>query len=341
MQRIFLTLCLSLLLLIPVIAQDPTPEPNLSEVIGLSVPQAEATLNRLGYRLNAVLISDFSSANPVNTVIDYTITEGNQVTLTIAREANIQLVWDISEYLANASFLGNLDGDELFTIVNLSENDIALQNIQIADFEAGAWGNTLRARQCAQIWTFPEDNAYSLPDCQTVQGGILNLTNEIQQFWRNQDNFDILQNGIHRATCQQSEGLCTFWLSPTEIAEDIAPYIYLIYDETQWIAYNNSEQWMDLSQMMINNLPTMSDVRNWDIVNNADLERLAPNQCVRFTQDIAQDSLIDCDEVAVQAVTADRVFWISPFILADSLNGNNTYQCPPSLGERTICLLGR
>lgn len=342
MRQILLTLCLLCLSIVPTIAQDTPEPPDISDVIGLSVPQAEAFLNRLEYRLNPVLINDFSSDATLNTIIGYEITEDNQVSLSVARETNMRLVWDISAYLEGAAFLGDLDGDELFTVVNLSDEDIPLRNIQIADFNAVTWGTSLRAGQCVQAWTFNEINGYRLPDCESVQGGILNLVDRSQQFWRNEDSFDVFQNGIHRATCQQSDGTCTLWVSPTVIAEEIAPYIYFIYDTEQWIVYNNSAtQWIDLSQVSINDQQVLADARNWDSIRIADLERLAPNQCLRFTQNAELETLTDCDEIAVQEVAVEGVFWIDSFTVNDSLNVRQARQCPASLGERTICLLGR
>lgn len=342
MRQTLLTLCLSLLIFIPALAQEETPEPTVADIIGLNVPQAEALLNRLEYRLNPMLLADFAGEAQVNTVIDYEIADDNRVIVTVAREANIELVWDITDYLETAVFLGAMDGDELFTMVNLSDENIALQNIQIADFSVSAWGRFLRAGQCAQAWTFEENDGLRLPDCGGVQGGILNLMDTSQQFWRNDAQFTVTQNGVHRATCQQSVGTCRLWLSPTSIAEDIAPYIYLIYDDEQWIVYNNSaSQWMDLSQIVLNDLPNLSDARNWDTVTIADLDRLAPNQCVRFARNPSQASLISCDEIAVQQVNADAIFWAETFTLTDSLNGDSTRNCPSSIGERTVCLRQR
>ncbi len=342
MRQTFLTICLLFLLLIPALAQEETPEPTVADVIGLNLPQAEAFLNSLEYRLNPMFQTDFDNDADLNTVTDYEITDDDSVMVTVAREANIELVWDITDYLETATFLGDLEGDELFTMVNLSDEAIALSNIQIADFEASAWGGFLRAGQCVQAWTFVENNGYRLPNCSDVQGGILNLIQTSQQFWRNDTEFTVTQNGIHRGTCQTSEGTCTLWVSPTAIAEDIAPYIYLIYDAEQWLVYNNSEtQWMDLSQVVINNLPNLSNARNWDTITIPDLDRLAPNQCVRFTVDTTQDSLIDCEEIAMQEISAEGIFWSEVFTLNDSLNGRTSRNCPPSLGERTVCLLSR
>ncbi len=340
MRQTLLTLCL-LFLFIPVLAQEETPEPSVGDVIGLNLPQAEAFLNSLEYRLNPILVMDYDSDAPPNTVIDYELVL-DSVTLIVAREANIELVWDITDYLETATFLGDLEGDELFTMVNLSDETIDLRNIQLGDFATSAWGTVLRAGQCVQAWTFIENDGYRIPNCEDVQGGILNLTQPSQQFWRNEPEFTVTQNGIHRGTCQTSEGTCTLWVSPTAIAEDLAPYIYLVYDAEQWLIYNNSEtQWMDLSQVVINDLPNVSNERNWDTVSIPDLDRLAPNQCVRFTVDATQDSLLDCDEIAVQEISAEGIFWSEIFTLNDSLNGRTSRDCPASLGERTICLLGR
>jgi hypothetical protein len=328
-------------LLLPVSAHED--ENSVPNILGKTLPQAEALLIVSNYQLDPIILSTDSAQGTVNTVVDFEILDDSHVRVTILREYNVELIWENAAAFATQGGLLNLDGDELFSFVNLSNEEFSLRNIQIGSFSTSEWGPTLRPRWCAQIWTFAEDDGLRLPECADVQGGsIVNISNAIQQFWRGNDSFDIYQNGIYRASCQTSAGRCQLWLSPLAIAEDIAPYVYLIYDDTQLIIYNNSaSQWMDLSQLAINEMPVLSAPQNWDSGGENDLERLAPHQCVRFTRNQEAEPLLACDVIATQDTRRAEVFWRNVFALVDTLNGHRTYTCPAASNERTICSLGR
>ena len=339
MQRLFLLIIVVSLCLLPTIAQDEASE--FPDIIGKTLPQAAALLNTSNYRLAPMMLSTNSGEGVLNTIIDFEILENNVVQVTVLREYNVRLIWENSDAFANQAGLRDLNGDELFTFVNLSDEQLSLANIQIADFETSVWGTFLRPNQCAQAWSYSNTSFVTLDDCEAVQGGsITSITQTNQQFWLTEESFDIYQNGVYRATCQQSQGTCDLWLSPSAIAEDIAPYIYLIYDDNQLLVFNNSDnQWMDVSQVSINNSRILSETRNWDWIRFEAFERLAPNQCLRFTTTLNDEIFDDCDQIAYQ-VTEDA-FWTESFTVQDNLNGTSTYQCPPSAGNRTICLFGR
>lgn len=341
MQRQVLILCILSLLLLPVLAQDN--ESDFPDIIGKTVPQAEALLNRSLYQLDPVILSTNTGDGDLNTVSGFEIMDDGTVQVTVLREYNVRLIWDNADAFTNVTYLGNVDDDDLFTLVNLSGDNLYLPNLQIADFDSSAWEASLMPDQCAQIWTFTEDAPFQREECTSIRGGnVTGITQSSAQFWRNGEDFEVYQNGIYRATCQIAAGNCELWLSPDDIAEDLTGYVYLIYDDDELLIYNNSEtQWMDVSRLNFNNDLALSDVRNWDWMNHDGFERLAPGQCLRYTTDPENDKQEDCIELAYQITPSTEIFWTEAFTLNDSLNGNATIECPASSGERTLCIAGR
>jgi len=348
MRRLFLYLCLVCLWLIPVTAQDETtatPAPTVPNLIGLTAAQAEAALNAAGMRLDPFIISVDTGTGNFNTIIDQspatgeTVNQGASISITVRHEYNLELRWQTPEHNNN-----------LFNVRNLSETNIAFGGVRFkastADnfVDTSAFPDTLRTQQCIQSWTFtPGNNDFEqLAGCRFVQdNGIIGLPDVSDQFWIHASAFDIYQDGVYRATCQQSAGQCQVWVSPSSIAEDIAPYVYLIYDAQQLVVYNNSDsQWMDLAHLFIDGSDvSLSETRNWDRLIIPDIDRLAPNQCVRFTRDVTIQPLDNCDEIAF--VVTNNAFWQNIFLVTDLLAGEDVKRCPSLSGERTICLLQR
>jgi|GEM_PF-5401546 len=339
MQRKILILCVLSLLLIPVMAQDE--ETSIPDIIGKTVPQAEALLNNSDYRLDPVILSTEDGDGELNTVIDFDILDDGFVQVTVLREYNVRLIWDNAEAFADATFLGDVSDDALFTLVNLSADDLYLRNVEIADFNTSAWEANLLPDQCAQIWSFEEDNHFPQEGCGLIQGGnVTSITQPDRQFWRNGESFDVQQNGLYRATCDIAAGSCEFWLSPDAIAEDLTEYVYLIYDDDELLIYNNSEtQWMEVSELNFSGDLALSDIRNWE--DEVSVERLAPGQCLRYTTDLENETLQQCAAIAYQITSSRDVFWTEEFSLEDSLNGSQTIECPASSGGRTLCIAGR
>lgn len=344
-----LILCLFALLLVPVMAQDE--EADFPDIIGKAVPEAEALLNAGTYRLDPIILAVDSGTNTdtLNTVDSFEIAEdGIIVQVTVFREYNVELIWENTEAFAGQPGLVglNLNNNELFTLVNLSDEELSLRNIQIGNFEISAWGDMLRPRQCAQAWSFDIQSFIEISGCEFIQGGsIVNITNPDEQFWINNESFEVFQNGIHRGRCVTADGGCQLWLSPLVIAEDIAPYILLIYDMNELVIYNSSDsQWMDINHIAFNDSAAiLSDVRNWDAVAYPDIARLAPGQCVRFTNNLTDDneSIENCFTLARQDTSEADMFWTEGFIVNDTLKGTHRETCPPASNERTICLFGR
>lgn len=345
MRKTSLLLCLILLLSTNIFAQDDaTSIPTFPNLIGLTPAQAEAELNLLGLRLDPIINSVNTGDGELNTIVsqsptsDAVATEGDTARVTVLRELNVELIWQTPS-----------QNNRLFTIRSLVDETISLRGLQFISnlnttpSHTSNFPDSLRPRQCVQAWTFvPNATDFEvLEGCEFVQGdGVIGLPDSADQFWIGESSFDVVQNGIYRATCEHADGICQIWVSPSVIAEDITPYIYLIYDNQQLIVYNNSDsQWMDLSQIVLADLSPLSDERNWDTIIIPDLDRLAPNQCVRFMLDASAESLQDCHEIA--NVITDNSFWTTSFTVTDTLINTTIKQCPASTDTRTLCLLQR
>ncbi|MEO1288177.1 MAG: hypothetical protein AAFV93_10445 [Chloroflexota bacterium] len=323
--------CLSML----VSAQETV----LDTLISKTVPEAEALLNIEGFRLAPIVQTVPADDNNANTVVDaITLDEDNLVQVTVAREYNVRLTWTNP-----AEFVRGLSGNELFTLINQTDEELPLRNLTIGSFDTSNWQMTLRADQCAQIWSYDEFAPFQIENCATIQGGnVARVIDTQEQFWITDETFEVFQNGIHRQTCVVSEGECDVWLSPNPIAEDMVDYVYALYDETQLVIYNNDDtRWMDLSGLSIDGIGDLANRRIWDTIAHPDLERLAPQQCVVFKRNQSQATLIDCDVIATFNTSQNEIFWTESFNLNDTLTGDNALACPPSQGDLTRCLLSR
>ncbi|MGJ3239211.1 MAG: hypothetical protein ACFE0Q_10940 [Anaerolineae bacterium] len=342
MHRIIIIIYLFALMFSITHAQDAPP--TVPDVIGQTVPRAEATLNAEGYRLNPLIriVTATEGLTPDTVQAVSTPDAENRVQVTVARVPNVELIWDNSDSFAETNFLANRDPNDLFTLVNLSDEILSLRNVQIGNLSASAWGTELRALNCVQIWTFNESNGFTLPECGSIQGGgILNRLNRADQFWL-EPQFDVYQNGIHRGRCERDAGRCSVWLSPAPIAQDLTPYLYLIYDTNEFIIFNNSDaQWMDFASVTLPDVPPLSDASFWDGARIPDLQRLAPGQCVRLALAPDADELITCDAIATVSIVALDIFWRERFTINDMLNGERQHECPPALSGRTLCLFER
>lgn len=348
LKTLLIPLC-CLCLCLPILAQDnDVPVPDLT---GLTAPEAEAQLNALGLRLDPLIAFTDEGRGEIDRIIeqsvaaDDTADSGDIITVTILREYNVELIWDNSDFLEDTPSIRSVDGDDVFTLHNLSDETLNLNGIQIGNFEARNWGDTLRPEQCVQIWSFNEENALQIPECDVVQGGsgVLSRPNAADQFWIGDGFFDVTQNGVHRGRCEHADGRCRVWVSLTEDAEDTAPYIYMLYDAQQLMIVNNSQsQWMDVSRVELANLTSLTDESLWDTIIIPDLERLAPNQCLWFTEDVTLTALVECDVIATQETSTPAIFWDESFIVTFAEAADDeTNQCPAASDTETICLLER
>ncbi len=342
MQRSIIVFMLCCFIIVPINAQED--DDAFPDIIGKTIAQAEALLNASDFRLAPTILITDEADGDVNTIVDYSILDDdNLVQVTVLRAYNVSLVWDNTEFFANFANMRNLANDDLLTLINLSDEDIPLRNIQIADFDSSRWQAVLRANQCAQIWTFTENNPFQLDDCATIQGAnVTSISDAASQFWRSDEPFEVYQNGIQRASCDPSAGRCDFWVSHSIIADDLAPYLYAIYDDSQFIMVNNDDtRWMDLSQLNIASIGDLSDMRTWETITHPDLDRLAPNQCVWVTRNANADMLMDCQVIATLVLPASDIFWTAPFAIEDRITQARTLDCPAAIDQETRCLLSR
>jgi hypothetical protein len=333
-------------LVLPVIAQDSTASqtPTMPDLTGLTAPQAHALLFEHGLVLDPLIVASSSGEGVENTIIDQSLAPGESysigavISVTVLRQPNIRLVWNIEDHNNNS-----------FTLVNLADYEINIEHLlfETADgsrrFQSALWPNFLRVEQCVQLWTYQEElgSRVGVDDCRILQGGgILPVLNEVQQFWRSEGSFYVVQEGLRRGECQIAAGICELWISPSAITEEFSPNVFLIYNQNQLIIHNrSSKQWLPLNQIAINDSAVLSDEREWDSLRfGQDMPFLAPNHCVRFGS--ASSPLTDCVEVAVRETT--ELFWRESFTVHSLRNSDISKTCPAALGdEATICLLLR
>lgn len=334
-----------LLLTIPVLGQEnsPTPVPTMPNLIGLTAPEAHALLAEHGLLLDPVFSSSTTSTGENNTIIDQSLAAGEAyitgavISVTLHHSNNIELIWQTENF-----------GTDAFTIVNLSDAIINFDNVDFLSADATKrlnlpeMPNILRERNCFQLWVFQENNGTRLPECNFLQGGgILTVENPNRQFWLGVGSFYVLQEGLRRAECEIALGRCQLWVSPTPIAEEFSPYVFLMYNQHELIIHNRAEnQWMPLNQIAFNQGLALNDAREWDTVNfSPELPFLAPNQCVRYS-DGRNQALAKCTEVAYRQ-TGD-IFWASAFTVRSLRSGDTAKTCPAANGdELTLCLLLR
>jgi hypothetical protein len=334
-------------LAIPAWGQDSsqTEVPTMPNLSGLTVPQAHTLLYERGLELEPIIVSTNSGTGRLNSIIDQSlaagevINEGTVISVTVLREYNLELIWESQD-----------QGDEAFTIVNLTESLINLEQLlfEKADgsrrLDTNLWPNELRERQCIQLWPFEVTDGFQLPECNFLQGGgILSVLNESQQFWRGEGSFYVSQEGLRRAECQILDGRCQIWVSPSAISEEFSPYVFLTYNPHELIIHNRSEsEWLPLNQLALNDSPALNDVREWDVFRFSEtMPFLAPNQCVRFS-DSFTNSLVNCIEIASRELAQAEIFWRSDFTVHSLHLGDVSKTCPAALGDMpTICLLLR
>ena len=336
-------------------AQEETV--RVPDVTGLSVPAAAAHLNRNGLALGTQLAQDWTSGAGVepNTVGAQSILPGESVALgtaidlTILHAPNVLLIYD----------------DNDLTLVNQSSADLDLTGITFtsiggaspAAFAATRWASSLRNNRCGQVWSITRNGPKGQPECEFVQNW-LSTNNPAEHFWTGSNGarqFSIHQNGIERAVCDVStNGRCGFYI-PTETEDIVTPFIYFAYTNDALAIINRSDdQWMPLSRTTIyNNNPNLSasdlplPVGSPTIFGNpetvADISRLAPGQCLLFTNSTpgTDEPPQTCDVIARLDIGTDLIFWAADFDF-DSVTDGKRRTCPAAVdGKITVCLMPR
>jgi hypothetical protein len=339
-------------LTVPTFVQETDiPVPDL---IGLNVPTAAALLNKSGFRLglenNQIWTSESGLAQ--NTINSQSIPSGQSavpgttIDVTVLRLPNVILIYDDNDLTLVNRTVGDLSLTEL-TFIALDGNG--------ASFAASRWAASVRPDQCVQIWSVGRNGAKGLDECSSIQNWLV-TTNDAEHFWTGEGGttkFAVLQNGVQRAICSVSNpGRCEFYVVPSGLGGDSTAYVYFAYTTDQLVIINPSiDQWMVLSGFnLTNNSTGGSNVPVGDPTlytkippDVATVERLAPGQCILFTNHIpASDAAPPqpCEIIARLDLDPGVIFWSSAFGI-ESADGQS-HSCPVATHDSvTICIMPR
>ena len=350
-----IALCLGMLIL-PAVSLAQDAPVTVPDVIGLSVPEAAAVLNRGGIALGTETNINWTPESGLeqNTVGAQSIPAGEAlipgtaVDVTVLRSPNTALIYD----------------DNDLTMVNLSGSVMNMEGIvfrstgglEESSFTATRWTGILDINDCAQLWSVPRNGPKDMPECPTSTFWFTTQYEEAH-FWTGAfgaTQFRVEQNGIERAVCPVANpGHCEFYLATGSTPGDIAEYVYFAYTPDQLIVRNAADnQWMTLDGVqIINNAPAVAGSTfafgDPAVFGNPPtigrINRLAPGQCLQYTGSATVDDSLPepCDVVARLDLDPNVNFWIQAFGV-DSMTDDEAHICPGATpGKLTICLMPR
>lgn len=334
-----------------VFAQEQTVV--VPDVSGMNVPAATALLNKNGLRLGVENNQGWTAESglPENSINGQSIPAGESVTFGTAIDVNV---------LRSPNALVIYDDNDL-TLVNNSGGDLNLTGITFAATDgsgaqlAGSrWGVALRAGQCVQVWSIGRNGPKGLAECGTIQNWLV-TTNGAEHFWTGgggTTQFNVLQNGMPRATCQiANPGRCEFFLSGGGAGSDATEYVYFAYTPEHLAIINQStDQWMSLDGFyVVNNVaqgvPVFLGNSTIYTKNPPDVEtvsRLAPGQCILYTNSTPglDNPPQPCDVIARLDIGVSVIFWGGDFGVTSA--DDSEHICPaPIAGRLTLCIMPR
>ena len=335
-----------------VAAQEQTV--TVPDVTGLNVPQAAALLNKNGLRLGLENNQGWTadSGLPENTINGQSIPTGQTTPFGTTIDVNV---------LRSPNALVIYDDNDL-TLVNHSGGDLNLTGITFvtangngAQLAGSRWAGSLRDGQCTQVWSVGRNGPKGLDECSTIQNWLV-TTNAAEHFWTGEGGttqFNVLQNGVPRATCPVANpGRCEFYLSGSGAASDATDYVYFAYTSDRLAVINQStDKWMALDGFyVVNNFaetkgapvymgdPTLYTKHPPDVET---VTRLAPGQCILYNRGTGTNSPPQpCEVIAWLDIAPIAIFWGTDFGVMSSDGEQRT--CPmPSAGRLTICVMPR
>ena len=335
---------------------------TVPDLIGLNLPQATAALNRVGLALGNQTSEPWTEAAsvPQNSIsaqavaAGETLEVGTPVDVTVLRSTNVSLIYDENDLTIINNTGGNLDFNGL--VFGAAEGGTP------AAFSASRWTGGLAAAGCAQIWSVIRSIPKDVPGCERVNHW-LTTNNPAEHFWtalNGVSRFRIVQNGIERGNCPAAPAgtapmTCDISLT-VNANEGGTPYIYFAYTPQRLIIYNRSDnQFMRLVNTPVyNNNPNLTPphqvINLWDsslyqILNPvASTTRLAPGQCVLFTDRSVPESLETpeaCEVIARLDLEPSVVFWTHNFDVGDETDGQTSSCNGAVAGQLTICVMPR
>ena len=357
MRLYLITICLCVLMGIPITAQDSTEEPDaptVPDIVGLTIPEAAAALNAAGFNLGEEIIQlpDDPDAPPQSEIVAQsvgpgTVAEpGSAVDVTVIRANNMLLLYD----------------DNDITMVNQSGAALNLTTISFSSentrFNANRWGNNaLDAEDCTQLWSVGRGSPKAVDECGAIQRWLTtNNTNE--HFWTAANTsgmFNVVQAGTMRAQCPTATVpgeviQCELFLASGGTTE-VTEFVYIAYTVDSLLIHNISETlWMPLEGVTLlsnmgNDVPLIADESQLDEpVIAGDPLRLAPGQCLFYTSGSANGSetLEDCTELGrISLDEGNASGWNVGFDI-QGVTGQPPATCPPAVeGRLTLCILPR
>jgi hypothetical protein len=336
---------------------------TVPDVTGLNLPQAAALLNRNGLELGAQIPADNPGELPPNSIVTQeiapgtTVPRGSVVNVTVVLPSNTRLIYD----------------DNDLTLINLTDQPMDTSGLNFtalegtpATYAASQWGNSLRERQCFQLWSVNRNGPKDVDPCATMQAWRIS-TNTGTHFWTGANsvtNFAVQENGIQRAVCnaappnsQDSPTTCEFYLAGGGAAAEITPFVYFAYTENAIALINTSDNlWMPTNQTTLYNYnPAISApgaaltfgdpnlLREEFRVGFGNIAQLAPGQCLMYTVEGSNvtEPPEPCDVVAQRALGANIAFWIASFEVQSAIDGERR-NCPAAtVDQRTRCIVRR
>ena len=347
---LFLIAVLSLFIT-PLSAQSAT----VPDLTGLNIPQAAAALNAAGLSLGDEAAQLWDSLAPVEPDLiggqsvpaGSAAEAGTVVDVTVLRAPNAAMIYDDNDIT-----LVNLSG------ANISVNDVTFNTVDgnSASFPASLWTDILRANQCLQLWSVGRNGPKGLDECRLIQTWRV-TTNPAEHFWTGSGGttqFSLSKAGEQVVTCDVANpGRCDFYLPTGVRGGESTEYVYFAYTSDQLAIINTSDdRWMDLNGLsVINNfaqpLGATVAVGNPSLFGNpsivADIRRLAPGQCLLFTNSSPQSDAPPqpCDPIARLNIAPNLIFWGAAFEV-DSVTSERNHACPAGAADRLIlCVMPR
>ncbi len=335
----------------PALAQEDTV--TIPDIVGLSVPQATALLNKNGLRLGSENNEGWTAQSGMaeNSINGQSLPAGQAAAFGTAVDVNV---------LRSANAFVIFDDNDL-TVVNNTGGELNLAGISFAALDgsgaqlaATRWGSSLRSGQCVQVWSVGRNGPKGLDECVAIQNWLV-TTNGAEHFWTGAGGttqFNVLQNGVPRATCTVTNpGRCEFYLSGSSTGGDATEYVYFAYTSDRLAIINKStDQWMALEGFhVINNFANGAPVFLGDPTLYTkippDVEtvtRLAPGQCILYTNAAPG---IDappqpCDVIARLDIGPSVIFWGADFGVV-SADGQTRSCAMPTPEKMTICVMPR
>ncbi len=332
------------------------------DLTGLTAPVAAAQLNAVGLRLGTQAALPWSESSGLSAgsisgqdvPVGQAVAPGTAVNVQVLLSPNVTLIYDEND----------------LTILNRTGQDLpfpglmfeVLEGAASAAFQATRWAGGLQNGRCAQVWSIVRYDAKAVEGCDGIANW-LTTNNPGEHFWtqlNGVNRFRVLQNGVERGSCAAAPAgtapiTCSFYV-PAAGSSDATDYIYLAYTPGRLVIINQSaERWMPLNgTQVLNNNPNLSspgqgvpigDPALYVPVNSvADVTRLAPGQCLLFTDStgLENDNLPQpCTVIGRLDIGPELIFWVADFTIVSVTDGLQR-TCLVAVADRlTICVMPR